>query len=295
MVRAATNQRTLFSEVTNGAVAERLEETADLLARQGANEFRVAAYRRGAATLREIPAPVAQLYGQLGPAGLRRLPGIGESLSTAIEQMVTTGHLDLLERLRAEASPARIFTSVADIGPKLAARIHQELGIGTLAELEAAACDGRLSRVPGMGAKRVRAVRESLAGRFRQRLKRPGVPTVGKNDPPVAEILDIDAEYCRLAAKDRLMRIAPRRYNPEGKAWLPILHAERDGRRYTAMFSNTARAHEFGATHDWVIIARDSDQFPGQWTVITSQMGKLRGRRVVRGREAECGAWYEVK
>jgi hypothetical protein len=188
---------------------------------------------------------------------------------------------------------------VADIGPKLAAKIHEELGIGTLAELEAAAWDGRLARVPGMGEKRIRAVRESLAGRFHRGPARGPLASkqhsVGPNDPPVAELLDVDQEYRRLAERDRLMRVAPRRYNPEGRAWLPILHADRDGRRYTAMYSNTARAHELGATRDWVVIVRDDQKFAGQWTAITSQMGKLRGRRIIRGREEECAAWYQVK
>jgi hypothetical protein len=59
------------------------------------------------------------------------------------------------------------------------------------------------------------------------------------------------------------------------------------------MFSNTGRAHELGATHDGVVIFREGGAGRGQWTVITSLMGRLKGRRVVRGREAECAAWYE--
>jgi putative hydrolase len=58
------------------------------------------------------------------------------------------------------------------------------------------------------------------------------------------------------------------------------------------MFSNTVRAHELGTTHDWVVIYRDDDGNHGQWTVITSHFGKLRGKRIVRGREAECASHY---
>jgi hypothetical protein len=296
MVKAAkkSNSELASVSVTNGVVAARLEEAADLLGRQGANEFRVRAYRRGAETVRGMTPPVAQVFGNQGRQGLTQLPGIGDSLARAIEQLVTTGRMTVLERLRSDAEPARLFTTVADIGPKLAGRIHEELGIETLADLEAAAWDGRLARVPGMGQKRIRAVRESLAGRFQKAAPTAGErPAADEDDQPsVGELLDMDEEYRRLAERDRLVRVAPRRFNPEGRAWLPVLHTERDGRRYTAMFSNTGRAHELGATHDWVIIYREDKRHSGQWTVITSRLGRLKGRRVVRGREDECAAWY---
>ena len=83
-------------------------------------------------------------------------------------------------------------------------------------------------------------------------------------------------------------RAMVRRFNPEGRPWLPILHTTRGGRHYTALFSNTARAHELGTTDDWVIIYRDDDGDHGRWTVITSNFGRSRGRRIVRGREQEC-------
>jgi putative hydrolase len=54
------------------------------------------------------------------------------------------------------------------------------------------------------------------------------------------------------------------------------------------LFSNTARAHQFGRTDDWVVIASDSRDGDGQWTVVTARTGSLQGRRVVRGREDEC-------
>ena len=66
----------------------------------------------------------------------------------------------------------------------------------------------------------------------------------------------------------------------------------RGDRHYTALFSNTARAHEFGATHDWVVIYRDDDADHSRWTVITASYGCLRGRRIIRGRERECEAHY---
>jgi len=210
--------------------------------------------------------------------------------------------------LRGESAPERIFTTVPDIGRKLAQRIHERLGIETLAELQTAAWDGRLTQVPGMGRKRIQAIRECLAGRFRQRpaaerlpaqpyrapapAKEWQQPRAVSEDQLVAELLSIDRAYRYLAELDRLPRIAPRSFNPEGRAWLPILHTRRDNRHYTAVFSNTARAHEMGTTHDWVVIFRDDQTAHGRWTVITAAFGDLKGRRIIRGLEPQCAAHY---
>lgn len=278
----------------NRLIAERLEEIARLLEEQSANPFRVQAYRRAADSIRNLPRPVAELLGRQGTDGLRELPGIGESLARSIAQLSGSGELPLLDRLRGAGSGERLLATVPGIGPTFAARIRAELGIETLTDLEAAAHDGRLEQMIGMGPKRVLAVRESLAGRFRRRppavTKPPrSTPTA---DPPVAELLDVDREYRAQAKAGRLPRIAPKRFNPTGAAWLPVLHTQRDARHYTALYSNTARAHELDMTHDWVVIYRDDHDGDGQWTVTTDHFGPLAGRRVVRGREAECQEFY---
>ncbi len=111
-------------------------------------------------------------------------------------------------------------------------------------------------------------------------------------EPSAAELLEIDREYHDQARAGRLRTIAPRRFNPGGEAWLPVLHTHRGERHYTVLFSNTARAHELGKTRDWVVIYCDSGGGERQYTVITSQWGALKGRRIVRGREAECRQYY---
>jgi len=69
----------------------------------------------------------------------------------------------------------------------------------------------------------------------------------------------------------------------------------RDPWHFTALFSNTARAHELNRTRDWVVIYfYDDDHDEGQHTVVTETSGRLKGRRVVRGREAECRDFYEA-
>ncbi len=278
-------------KLDNQQIAAMLRETADLLELQGANRYRVRAYRNGAETIGVLQGSVSAMVEAEGSAGLIKLPAIGRSLAHTIEQIVRTGRFGLLERLRGDDVAEKAFATVPNIGPGLAKRIHQQLGIETLAELEAAAYDGRLAQVPGMGAKRLRGVRESLAGRFSRRPD-PAQFVNRKqsvaDEASVSELLDIDEEYRRLASQNKLPKIAPRRFNPTGEAWLPVLHTERDGRHYTALFSNTARAHELGTTHDWVVIYRDDEGAHGRWTVITAQYGPKKGERIVRGREGEA-------
>jgi hypothetical protein len=285
------------SPPSNEELAAALVEVAERLEEQGANEFRVRAYRAAAETLRSLKGAAHRILQVEGVAGLMRLPGIGRSLGHALEQLIRTRQLSLLDRLRGQHEPERIFATVPDIGPKMARRIHEHLGIETLAELQAAANDGRLAEVPGMGRKRIRAVRESIEGRYKRgrRKAEPSPPAEVSRSVPVEELLELDDEYRRLAKQHKLPRIAPQRFNPTGDAWLPVWHPEKNGRHYTVLYSNTARAHELGTTHDWVVIYRDDDSDHGRWTVITSNFGRLRGRRIVRGREDECAEHYAVR
>jgi hypothetical protein len=113
--------------------------------------------------------------------------------------------------------------------------------------------------------------------------------------PVVRDLLAVDREYRRKARAGKLPLIAPRRLNPSGRAWLPVLHTSRDGRRYTALFSNTATAHLRGRTGDWVVLYYGGDGDSGQVTVVTEWHGPLQGKRVVRGREVECLEVYGVR
>jgi hypothetical protein len=196
----------------------------------------------------------------------------------------------MLERLRGEADPVALLMTVPGIGPVNAARLHHDLGIDSLEELEMAAHDGRLMEVAGLGRKRVAGIMDSLATRLARVRKTsgPGTP----EHAPVAELLDVDRMYRELSGASTLPRIAPRRFNPAGEAWLPVLHTHRGDREYTALFSNTARAHRLGKTRDWVILYYDGEEGERQYTVITSQQGPLKGRRIVRGREDECQRHY---
>jgi len=275
----------------NAEVAARLDEIADLIDAQGGNAFRARAYRRAAESVRALDRPVTELLAREGLDGLDALPNVGPSTARAIRDFATTGRHGMLDRLRGASDPVALLSTVTGIGPKLARRLHDEEEIETLEQLEAAAHDGRLARVEGFGAKRVSGVREALAAR----LGRPRrVPLEARRDiPTVAELLDVDAEYLTAVSRNMLPKIAPRRFNPSGEAWLPVLHAKRGRRHYTALFSNTALAHKARRTNDWVVLYFDAADGERQNTVVTATSGPMRGHRVVRGREAECEDWYQ--
>jgi hypothetical protein len=275
----------------NASIASRLEEVAQILEEQGANVFRVGAYRQAAAMLRALKPSVDEIVRNEGLEGLHKLPGIGNTLARFIHQLVTTGRLPMLDRLRGESDPITLLRTVPGIGKVNAERIHDELGIESLEELELAAHDGRLARVIGFGEKRLAAIRDSLATRL-GRLKTAAVLTPARSQPPVAEILDVDSEYLRKSDDGLIPTVAPRRFNPHHKKWLPILHTSRGDRHYTALFSNTPRAHQLHKTSDWVVIYYDGAGGERQCTVITSMYGPLAGKRIVRGREEECAQYY---
>lgn len=278
-----------------------LERVAALLEAQDANPYRINAYRKAARFVERYERSVARIAESPEEEKLEDLPDIGKSLGGAIREFVHTGRLGLLERLEGELSPEDLFTTLPGIGKQLAKRIASELRLETLEDLELAAHDGRLEKVPGMGHRRVTAVRDSLesvlsrSGRRRARRLRhrdkeelPGE----SEQPSVAVLLEVDQDYRSKAEKGKLRTLSPRRFNPDGKIRLPILHTDREGWHFNALFSNTARAHELGKTRDWVVIYDEKDGHENQHTVVTETHGPLKGRRVVRGRERECLAHY---
>jgi putative hydrolase len=277
-------------EIDNGFIAERLREAASLLEQQGANRYRVNAYRKAAAMLDSFPRSAALLLQTEGIQGLTSLPSIGPVIGAAIAEMVRTGQWSQLERLRGALDPEALFSKVPGVGPALARHIIDELHIDTLEALANAAHDGQLKKVPGFGVRRLAMVRSALAemlgrGRWRSRTRRM--------EPPVDVLLAVDKEYREKAEADQLHRIAPKRFNPDNVAWLPVLHTERDSWQLTALYSNTALAHELGRNRDWVVIYFHSDSHvEDQRTVVTETQGPLKGRRVVRGRESECADYY---
>ncbi|SON56350.1 DNA polymerase/3'-5' exonuclease PolX [Hartmannibacter diazotrophicus] len=137
--------------VHNADIAALFQRMADLLDIEGANPFRVRAYRRAAATIGELPESVASLIERGEP--LETLPAIGDDLAEKIVEIVRTGRLKALEEVEARTpSTLAALTAIPGLGPKRVHALHQELGIRTLADLEAAAKAGRLRDLPKFGA-----------------------------------------------------------------------------------------------------------------------------------------------
>jgi DNA polymerase (family X) len=277
---------------SNRDIARQLDRVADLLEDLEANPFRVRSYRRAAEELRGLRRSAADVYAEGGTPRLREIPSVGRALAGAIAEIVETGRLRLLDRLEAESSPIEALKRLPGVGDGLAHRIHDELGVTTLEELEVAAHDGRLDALEGIGEKRARGIRDALSVRLARTQRPAPAPTRWEQRPSVALLLDVDKEYRWRARTGQLRRIAPSRFNPGRDAWLPIMEVERDGWELKALLSNTLRAHELGRTHDWVVIYYHRDGDHGQATLVTARTGKLRELRVVRGREPECRRHY---
>lgn len=285
------------SHAENQDIAARLREVAELLQAQGANPFRVGAYRKAADEVETLDRGLRAIFDSEDMAGLEALPHIGRGIASAIVEMLVTGGWTQLERLRGAAEPQKLFTTIPGVGPELAQRIHDALGIDTLEALEIACHDARLAEVPGVGPRRAAAIRNSVTAMLnRSRRRRADVSHLPASEPSAGLLLRVDADYRARAKAGTLELIAPRRFNPSAEKWLPIMHDTRDGWHFTALYSNTAHAHELDRVFDWVVIYFHEDAQPEhQRTVVTETRGPLRGQRVVRGRERECDDWYATQ
>lgn len=278
--------------VKNKEIASKLREIATLLDEQKANPFRVNAYLSAAKTIGTMAEPVEDLLRREGFPALLEIPGIGEGIARSINEFVVTGRMSRLESLQTGHDPIALFEQIPGIGPRSAHRIIETLHIDTLEALELAAHNGRLNKVPGFSTKKISLVQTWLAHVLGYRRPRPE-PQQTIAEPSVGLLLKIDEQYREKAQAGELPVIAPKRFNPGGEAWLPIMHASRQGWHFTALYSNTARAHQLDRVKDWVVIFFYDDQHhEGQHTVVTETRGAATGWRVVRGREKECSDYY---
>ena len=278
----------------NLRIAERLLEASHLLEAQGASPYRVGAYRAAADSVGRLARSARSIFESEGVHGLDGIPRVGLGIASAIAEMLATGRWSQLERLRGSSDPEKLLQSVPGLGPGFARRIHGELHVDSLEALEAAAHDGRLEHLPGVGARRAAAWRSSLGDMLRRVGPQPAMlRDAPAQEPPVELLLDVDREYREQAAAGTLRTIAPKRFNPDRTAWLPVLHARRGPWHFTVLFSNTALAHKLGRVRDWVVVYfYDGDEVERQRTIVTEPRGPLAGKRVVRGREAECHDHY---
>jgi DNA polymerase (family 10) len=156
----------------NADVLALLDELADLLEIQGANPFRVRAYRNAVRTVAGLTRPLAEMVEE--GEDLTRLPGIGKDLAGYIEEIIRTGSFARLDEL-ARAVPRSLVALVKleGVGPKKAQKLWKELGVDTVDRLEELARAGKVEGVEGFGKRSVEKIlraiedRRSLQGRFR--------------------------------------------------------------------------------------------------------------------------------
>jgi DNA polymerase (family X) len=146
----------------NAVIAAAFEELADLLELQGANPFRIRAYRNAARTIDSITQNIVTLVAKPGH-DLTQFAGIGKELAEKIETFVTTGAIPQLDELRTQFPPGVLqMLRIPGLGPKKVATLVDELQIKTLADLRAAAEAGRIAILKGFGKKTEQSILEGL-------------------------------------------------------------------------------------------------------------------------------------
>ena len=175
----------------NTSLARVFSDIGDLLEIKGANPFKIRAYKNAA----DIIDHMAERVADLTEADVRGLPGIGKDLAAKIRELVDTGELTYFDALRQEF-PASILDMLRlqGVGPKTVGLLYAELGIETLEELEAAASDGQLRHLKGMGAKKEQLLLRSLA----EHRSHVGRHLVGRTDAIATRL----TEYLRMEAPE---------------------------------------------------------------------------------------------
>jgi len=134
----------------NADVARIFYEVADLLELQGV-AFKPVAYRKAASSIEQLDEPIQKIAEE---GKLKEVPGVGESIVKKIEEVLATGKLDYLERLRKEVpSGLKELVSVPEVGPKTAMTLYKELGITDIEHLKDALLDHKLRGMKGFGEK----------------------------------------------------------------------------------------------------------------------------------------------
>lgn len=142
--------------MNNREMADTFEAVADLMEIKGEAIYRILAYRRAAETLRSLGRDIRVIW----EAGeLEDIPGVGKAIAGKIEEMITSGQLGFFIKLAQEVPTGLIeVLKIEGIGPKKAAMFWKEAGITSLTELEAAAKEGKLQSLSGMGEKSVQKI-----------------------------------------------------------------------------------------------------------------------------------------
>jgi DNA polymerase (family 10) len=157
--------------IHNSDIADIFNKLADTLEIEGANEFRVRAYRNAARVVNDLPQAIATMIGR--GESLLALPGIGKDLEGKIKEIVETGALSQLTEEEKRLPPGlRALMKIGGLGPKRVHALYEQLGIATISELKEAALGGRIRALRGFGKKTEEMVLEELGEEDEERGKR---------------------------------------------------------------------------------------------------------------------------
>ena len=238
----------------NADVADQFDLLADLLELEGAQSFRVLAYRRAATQMRESSASVAQLALD-GHA--RDLAGVGRTIEDKIVQIVRDGEIHALSERKGRI-PAGVIEMMRlpGLGPKTARRIWEELGVATLDELRQAASEQRLRALAGLGAKTEENVLRALAADAAG----PPRTLLGRALPAVLAVVSVLREH---PAAERVSEAGSVRRRKETVRDLDIIATASDPAALTDYFTRLTWVAEIAAkgTTKATVVAHDGMRF----------------------------------
>ncbi len=180
------------ADFTNATFARTFDEIAAMMELKGESPFKVRAYRTAANTFANLPEDIKKVWreGRVGD-----LPGVGKAISDKVNEMLTTGHIRLYDRLVNEVPPALIaLTGIPHVGAKTAMLLYQKLGIQGIADLEKALDDGRVREIPGFGEKSIETLREGI--QMLQKRSAEKRDLLGTALPVIRQIISLMRENC---------------------------------------------------------------------------------------------------
>jgi DNA polymerase (family 10) len=149
------------ADLTNGDLARVFHEIGDILEVKGELAFKTIAYHRAADAIGRSPVDLVAAYRGGTPP---KIPGVGQAIADKISELVRTGRMAYLERLREEVPASLVeILQIPGLGPKNVKRFHDELGVLTLGDLEAAARAGRIREMRGLSERTEQSILEGIA------------------------------------------------------------------------------------------------------------------------------------
>jgi len=245
----AAKRRASRRPVTNAEVARALREMA-LFLEMDEVAFKPRAYEKAAMAVESLDRPLAEIEGESGCKGIEKLPGVGKGIAERIHELLRTGRMGDLEKLR-KKTPVDVvgLTAVEGLGPKHARALYEELGVRDVRELETACREERVREVPGFGAKSEEKLLRGLAFLAESAGRQPlGVVL------PLAR--SIEARLAELSGVKRAAIAGSLRRHKETVGDLDFLVAARDGAKVARYFASMPEVAHVYARGDTKVLVR---------------------------------------